>query len=231
MKQEQFNSPMSLFCKFCGKECHSYNSLINHEKRCPQNKDRLVSWGEQNKGKIVPWNKGENKNTNEKIKRYGEKISSRFKETGGTFLGKRHTKETRDKMRQFAIENEIESRFGHHKSYIYKGVNFISSYELKVAQELDNHNIQWEKPKKINYIDNTGKNHTYLADFYLPCFDVYLDPKNDYLINNINPTLGYSDKDKIKWVREQNAVKIIILNKNELTWDKIREKINLLMEG
>lgn len=43
-----------------------------------------------------------------------------------------------------------------------------------------------------------GIKHTYTPDFYLPEYNVYLDPKNDYLINNINPGLGFKDVDKIR---------------------------------
>ena len=48
-------------------------------------------------------------------------------------------------------------------------------------------------------------------------YDVYLDPKNDYLINKINESDGYNDVDKINWVSLQNNVKIYILNKNNLS--------------
>jgi hypothetical protein len=67
--------------------------------------------------------------------------------------------------------------------------------------------------------------HYYTPDFYLPEYDVYLDPKNDFLINNNNPSLGYKDTDKIKWVELYNNIKIIILDKNHLVWDKIKEII------
>ena len=40
--------------------------------------------------------------------------------------------------------------------------------------------------------------------------------KKAIVIQDINPTLGYSDKDKIDWVMEQNGVRVIILNKNQL---------------
>jgi hypothetical protein len=59
----------------------------------------------------------------------------------------------------------------------------------------------------------------------LPDFDVYLDPKNDYLINNVNPRFGITDIEKIKKVELQNNIKVFILNKDELTWDIIKEKI------
>lgn len=62
-----------------------------------------------------------------------------------------------------------------------------------------------------------GKQHRYTPDFYLPEYDIYLDPKNDYLINNINPSLGYNDVEKIKKVSTQNNIKILILDVNSLT--------------
>lgn len=54
----------------------------------------------------------------------------------------------------------------------------------------------------------------------------YINYKNnDFLINNNNLSLGYKDTDKIKWVELYNNIKIIILDKNHLVWDKIKEII------
>jgi hypothetical protein len=69
---------------------------------------------------------------------------------------------------------------------------------LKLAISLDENNIKWDTCSRFNYIDRFGKSRTYTPDFYLIDYDVYLDPKNDFLINNINPSLGFSDKEKIK---------------------------------
>lgn len=55
--------------------------------------------------------------------------------------------------------------------------------------------------------------------------DVYLDPKNDFLIENINPGTGIKDIDKIHLVESQNNIRCIILNKNQLTWDEIHKLI------
>ena len=41
----------------------------------------------------------------------------------------------------------------------------------------------------------------------------------------INPKLGYKDIDKISWVCSQNNIKVIILDKDNLTWDKIQKMI------
>jgi hypothetical protein len=75
------------------------------------------------------------------------------------------------------------------KKINYKGILLGSTYELKLAKSLDENNIIWTKPKRISYIDPFGKERTYEADFYLPSYDVYLDPKNDFLIKKYKPKI------------------------------------------
>lgn len=111
------------------------------------------------------------------------------------------------------------------KRIYYNGVYLGSSYELKLAQDLDKHNVAWEQPERFLYTDNSGKQRTYTPDFFLPKFNVFLDPKNDFLINNINPSLGFCDRDKIKRVEEQNGIKILILNKDELNYATLAERL------
>ena len=65
----------------------------------------------------------------------------------------------------------------------------------------------------------------YYPDFYLPEYNVYLDPKNDYLINNKSKRFGITDVEKIEKVEQQNGIKIILLDKDNLTWENIKEKI------
>lgn len=112
------------------------------------------------------------------------------------------------------------------RKIIYKGIKLDSSYELAVAQDLDLHNIKWQRCKRFKYVVD-GQVHHYTPDFYLPEFNIYLDPKNDYLINNINKVLGYTDSEKIKMVSDQNNIKIFILDKDHLNW----ESIKLLLEN
>lgn len=107
----------------------------------------------------------------------------------------------------------------------YNGVMLGSSYELLVAESLDNHKIKWKQPGYFRYIDPTGKERRYTADFFLPDYDVYLDPKNDFLINNVNPSLGFCDIDKIKIVENTHNIRILVLNKNQLSWDIISKLV------
>lgn len=61
-----------------------------------------------------------------------------------------------------------------------------------------------------------------LLYLYLPEYDLYLDPKNDFLINNINPQFGYSDIEKIHLVEAQNKIRVLVLNKDQLNWESIK---------
>ena len=112
------------------------------------------------------------------------------------------------------------------KKILYNGVHLGSTYELTVAKSLDENLIKWTVPNKIPYADPNGKLRTYRADFYLPEYDLYLDPKNDFLINNVNPALGFTDIEKIKCVMDQNNIKIFILDKNHLSWGSIKILLN-----
>ena len=101
----------------------------------------------------------------------------------------------------------------------YAGKVYLeSSYEYLVAKELDNNDIKWIRPNHFIWLDGNMEIHKYYADFYLIDYNIYLDPKNDYLIKK--------DDFKIKQVIKQNKISILILCKNNLTWDKILLKIN-----
>lgn len=99
-------------------------------------------------------------------------------------------------------------------------VKLDSSYEVIVAKELDKNKISWIRPAPLPWIDSEGNTRFYFPDFYLPNYDVYLDPKN--------PFLARRHRDKIQRVRDHNKVQILIINKYNLSWSKILEKIQLL---
>ena len=56
-----------------------------------------------------------------------------------------------------------------------------------------------------------GKRRHYFPDFYLPKYDLYLDPKNDYLITK--------DKVKIQQAEILNNCRIIVISKENITED------------
>lgn len=103
--------------------------------------------------------------------------------------------------------NKNTRAYGWYESKIAGRVWLESSYEYKVANFLDTNNINWIRPKFLPYIRN-GKQYRYYPDFYLLEKDLYLDPKNDFLIQK--------DAEKIRLVQEQNNVKIQIISKKDL---------------
>jgi hypothetical protein len=115
--------------------------------------------------------------------------------------------------------NRNRSAFGWYDSPIAGRVFLESSWEHKVAQELDVNNQTWCRPSALNWIDKFEKTHKYYPDFYLIEYGIYLDPKNEYL--------QLCDKEKIDAVIAQNRVKILVLNKHELTWEKISLLLNI----
>ena len=214
-------------CKFCGKVCKNANSLRNHERLCKENPEHQESsWIKFNK-EHGAWNKGLTKETDERVRKYGETFSERYKgtEEGKKVCGHPHTDEYKQKMSKLAFERHLG---GWHtsKTIEYKETKLDSNYELEVAKTLDENQVKWERPTYFMWEDSNGLKHRYYPDFYLPDYNVYLDPKNDYLINNKSKRFGITDVEKIKLVENQNKIRIIILDKQNLTWKSIKEKID-----
>lgn len=214
-------------CRYCNKQCKNLNSLHQHEIRCKNNPDRIQQSPKFSyKGK-VGWSKGLTKDTDKRVGNISIGVNEYYDTHDGTFKGKHLTDQTKKLLSEIAIDQNYQSHWGTRHSYEYKGETFISSYEVITLRSLDDNGVRWVKPKygTFKYIDLNGKKHSYTPDIYLPDYDVYLDPKNDFLIENENPALGYKDCDKIKWVCEQNGVKIIVLSKNQLSWEAIKTLI------
>lgn len=118
-----------------------------------------------------------------------------------------------------------EGKCGGHtskKSTYYKredgtSIYLQSSYEVTVAESLDKNDIKWTRPQCIVWIDELGEEHRYYPDFYLPKYDIYLDPKNSYLRKK--------DEAKIGKVQEQNGIKILVLDEVHLKWNDIKKLI------
>ena len=70
-----------------------------------------------------------------------------------------------------------------------------SSWEEALAMRLDELDINWLRPDPMKWVDADGLDHNYFPDFYLPDFDIYLDPKN--------PQAFRVQKHKIDCLQEQ----------------------------
>lgn len=133
----------------------------------------------------------------------------------GVIKGRPCSTETKEKLSKIMSER-IARNIRYSNMEKYNGVWLDSSYESTLARELDANGIIWIRPKSLLWDDN-GQIRRYIPDFYLPDFDVYLDPKNDFLIKK--------DNRKITQASIYNNVKIIVLTKDELTWSAVLSKI------
>jgi hypothetical protein len=210
-----------LNCKYCEIEKKNKNSLAQHEVRCKDNPDRKKSCFEN-----LDWQISKRKG-NQYIKSNQTGIpvviseETRKKMSDAAKNQKPKTPEVLSRLSKLAKERSLGG-VRQSKWITYNGKTLGSTYELELVKDLDRNNILWDICKRFSYIDPNGKHRTYTPDIYLKEFDVYLDPKNDYLINNVNPRLGFTDLEKIKLVEEQNKISVIVLNKNQLKWEYIK---------
>lgn len=81
------------------------------------------------------------------------------------------------------------------KSHEYSGISLDSNWEVIVAQKLDELHIEWIRPSEaIDWIDKNNKQRKYFPDFFLPKYNLYLDPKNRYCVEQQQEKLDIVSK-------------------------------------
>lgn len=205
-------------CPYCGSVYNKYG-IKNHIWRSHGfGRDFNPIKRSIEKGSFVSWNKGLTKNDHPSIAKISNVLQKKFQ--SGQLTPKGYCGFTY-KQRS---EKAKEQGFGGYREKAGRSKKFLvtdsfgrmlyvqSSYEYKCAEILDELNILWKRPKALKYIlKNREKN--YYPDFYLTEYDIYLDPKNDFLITK--------DEEKIKQVEKQNNVRILILSENQLNKEYI----------
>ena len=164
------------------------------------------------------WNKGLTKDSDIRVKKYSEANTGNSKI--GRCLDPQKELERRQKLSNSAKKQGFggyNANAGHSKKFkvIDSYGNLVtlqSTYELECSKILNDLNILWTRPKSLTY-----DNRKYYPDFYLPEYDVYLDPKNSYKAEK--------DFDKIRKVVEQNSVKVFVLLQEQLTPEYIASVI------
>jgi len=134
-----------------------------------------------------------------------------------TMLGKKHSEESKLKMSEkfrTLTHRRLQKKCVDYRKKDGSIVKLDSSWEVVLAERLDNLNIDWIRPEPIKWYDLENKHHNYFADFYLPKYDVYLDPKNPHVfkvqaekIEILNKT--YSN---IIWIRTLEECKNFDIN-------------------
>lgn len=110
------------------------------------------------------------------------------------------------------------------KKFKYKGICMDSSWEVTLAHWMDENNIEWKRDKNIwfEWIDEFNQKHRYHPDFYLPIIDLYVDPKNNYLIKQ--------DKFKLEYVKRYHNLNLIFGEVENIIIE-IKKLLNLKKEA
>lgn len=131
-----------------------------------------------------------------------------------------HTAETRSKLCEIARMSKHQRvcksthAFTDKRGRTFK---FDSSWEDALAHRLDDLDIRWERPEPIQY-ELDGKVRNYFSDFYLPDYDLYLDPKNSYCCEQ--------QKEKLQQVHKLINLEVITTKDDCKTWSP-RQDSNL----
>lgn len=199
-------------CQYCSKESKSTKAHVGHERCCPTNPNRNYKNGMTGK---TAWNKGKTKATDDAVRLRGEKLSARYTagELAASGVASSVWSDSPEARAARSKGGGYKENAGHSKKFKVfdsygRETTLQSSYELECSQVLNELGFKWLRPKALKY---DGRN--YFADFYLPDYDIWLDPKNDYKAK--------MDQEKINKVIEQNEVKLHILLKHQITKEYI----------
>jgi hypothetical protein len=134
----------------------------------------------------------------------------------GKTLGFKHSAATKAVMSQKALASKHRRLVRSIREYKRKDGTIVmldSSWEESLARRLDEIDVTWVRPEHpISYVGFDGKEHNYFPDFYLPNFDLYLDPKN--------PIAVIAQKDKLECLKK-------VLN-NLVVIESLEECINFV---
>jgi hypothetical protein len=92
--------------------------------------------------------------------------------------GVRHSEATKEKLRRLALSSD--HRRLRKNPQFYNGILMDSSWEVLLAKRLDHLEIEWIRPEPLIWSDANGVKHHYFPDFFLPKYNVYIDPKNPH---------------------------------------------------
>ena len=168
-------------CKHCGLQedisIKPKGWMANHSRWCEKNPKNYA-------GRKV-WNSGLTKETSDAVKRNANSVSLAHKAGkyahidrsgwGGTKYWKVDTRRKMSESARKSTHRRLQRNI-----IEYNGIQFDSSWEVRLAKKLDADNVKWVRPEPLVYTDKSGLQRHYFPDFYLPEFDVYLDPKNPH---------------------------------------------------
>lgn len=173
---------MKWTCKHCSNsfDFDKPQQKANHSRWCDEN-PKSKEYRDKLENARNSISKESRLRANEKIKQNWKNGKYDHVDQGKSFRGKRHTEETRSKISEAALNSN--HRRLRRNPIEYNGILLDSTWELELAKRLDFLKIKWERPEPLPYTTEDGKTHKYFPDFYLPDYDLYVDPKNPHACN------------------------------------------------
>lgn len=94
-------------CSYCNKECKNNNAKAQHERFCKLNPNHIVmNWHATGvKVSHQAWNKGLTKETDERVKQYGETYTKNNSGENSVWFGRKHSEESKAKISATQKEN------------------------------------------------------------------------------------------------------------------------------
>lgn len=151
--KSKFNIDDTIYlCKYCGKECKGKNSLTQHEIRCSKNENRIdikttgigfIKYNQACRDGIIHHpHYGKTKYTSEAIMKASTTRKQKYisGESQGAFLGKKHSPETKEKMRKSALRYLQQTvsidgpRYNKRSIEFIKGLNERFGWNLQHAE-------------------------------------------------------------------------------------------------
>jgi hypothetical protein len=195
-------------CKFCSIELEQFSTAnrANHVRWCDKNPKRS-EYAINNNCSQMHFPEIVSKR-NKSIKQAW--TDGKYNGVNHSHPGWNHSEKTIEHLRQKALASPHRRLVRSIREYTKKDgtiVKLDSSWEEALAKRLDLTNVDWIRPDPIKWIDRNGVSHHYFPDFYLPLYDLYLDPKGPYAFK--------SQSDKISCLTEQIKNLIIITSLEE----------------
>ena len=171
-------------CPHCDLDLNTVLSNAGHVKWC-KNNPRLAEYVAANNCKQMQTNLAVSKRQTGLVRAHAD---GKYKES---YLarkgrpGKPHTVETKELIRQKALASPHRRLVRSIRPYTQKDgtiVQLDSMWEEALAKRLDEIDVDWVRPTAIKYTDSNNVSRNYFPDFYLPDYDIFLDPKNPYAI-------------------------------------------------
>lgn len=198
-------------CKFCGLSFSEMNTsqVANHTRWCKSN-PKYDLYREQSSKIHLGHTEKSRKQQAEKIKEL-HKNGLYDHVDHAHFRGKTHSDESKLKISESSRKSNHRRLVRSIRQYVKKSGEIImldSSWEEELAKRLDFLEVEWIRPDSMHWIDSKGNKRNYFPDFYLPAYDIYLDPKN--------PAAYNQQIEKVNWLKENIKNLVFLLSLEEI---------------